>query len=128
MTPRPLHRWKAFWLGVLVLGFLGFAWLVSMDSLRGAGVQTASGWIVGAQFQGEVCLASKRDISPWGGSAATTVIYAYGTGGSPEYMVWWDEFTPYGLSVPHWLLVLAFLLPWTAFLAWRWRRIRRLAR
>lgn len=26
MTPRPIYRWKSFWLGVCVLGFLGWAW------------------------------------------------------------------------------------------------------
>jgi len=30
MTPRPLHRWKSFWLGILVLGFLGWAWVRSI--------------------------------------------------------------------------------------------------
>jgi hypothetical protein len=29
------------------------------------------------------------------------------------------------IFLPYWLLVLAFLLPWSAFLAWRWRRMRR---
>jgi len=29
-----------------------------------------------------------------------------------------------GVLVPHWFLILIFLLPWTVFLAWRWRRMR----
>jgi hypothetical protein len=129
MTPRPIIRWKSFWFGFLMLGFLLFAWAVSMDSLRGAGVRTASGWLVFAQFQGEVCLAAPPYISPWGGTSATTVIlYAHGTGGSPEYMVWWEGFTPYGLSFPHWLLMLFVLLPWCAFLAWRVRKQRTLTK
>jgi len=31
------------------------------------------------------------------------------------------------LYIPHWLMLLAFAGPWSAFLAWRWRRMRRLA-
>jgi hypothetical protein len=104
MTPREPCKWKSIWFGILVLGFLGWAWLVSKDSLCAIGIRTASDWWVAAQFNGEVCLASKPDISPWGGPATTTVINVHGTGGSPEYMVWWDEFTPYGLSAPHRLL------------------------
>ena len=26
MTPRPFYRWKSFWFGILVLGFIGWAW------------------------------------------------------------------------------------------------------
>jgi hypothetical protein len=26
MHPRPLYRWKSFWVGMLFLGFLGWAW------------------------------------------------------------------------------------------------------
>jgi len=35
MSPRPLHRWKSFWLGLLVLIFLGWAWLRSMSYHEG---------------------------------------------------------------------------------------------
>jgi hypothetical protein len=31
------------------------------------------------------------------------------------------------LKVPHWFLILLFLLPWTTFLVWRARRMMRLA-
>ena len=30
MSPRPIYRWKSFWLGVWVLGFVGWAWWDSM--------------------------------------------------------------------------------------------------
>ena len=105
--------------------FLGWAWVVSMDSLRGAGVQTSSRWLALAQFEGEVCIASSRDITLWDRRVATTVIHAYGTGGSPEYGVWWDAFTRYGWVVPHWLLLLFVLVPWGAWLVWHWRREQR---
>lgn len=29
MTPRPIHRWKTFWIGILILTFLSWAWVHS---------------------------------------------------------------------------------------------------
>ena len=34
MTPRRLIRWRSFWLGILVLGFLGGMWVRSMTNLE----------------------------------------------------------------------------------------------
>jgi hypothetical protein len=31
MKPRPFYRWKSFWLGVLTLGFLCWAWVRAMS-------------------------------------------------------------------------------------------------
>ena len=30
-----------------------------------------------------------------------------------------------GIAVPHWFLILLFLVPWSGWLAWRWRKIKR---
>jgi len=30
MTPRPIYRWKSFWLGVILLLFLAWSWERSM--------------------------------------------------------------------------------------------------
>jgi len=35
MKPRPIYRWKSFWLGVLVLVSLGWAWAGSIRCARG---------------------------------------------------------------------------------------------
>jgi hypothetical protein len=32
----------------------------------------------------------------------------------------------WGLFLPHWLLILAFLIPWSALLAWRWKKAKHL--
>ncbi|MCW1924994.1 hypothetical protein OKA05_20695 [Luteolibacter arcticus] len=32
MLPRPFHRWKSFWLGLFVLGFLSWAWWDSLGT------------------------------------------------------------------------------------------------
>ncbi|MEK7951499.1 hypothetical protein [Luteolibacter soli] len=31
MTPRPPYQWKSFWLGVLVISFLGWGWIDSFQ-------------------------------------------------------------------------------------------------
>jgi hypothetical protein len=36
------------------------------------------------------------------------------------------RFDPYGAEVAHWFLIGLFLVPWSGWLAWRWRRIERL--
>lgn len=124
MLQRPVHRWKSFWLGPLVLIALAFLWVVSMDSLRGVAINSATGWTFAGQFEGEICLAPNSDISPWGAGSKVTLIDEYGTGGSPEYGVWWKETIRSGLVLHYWHLALLFLVPWAAFLGWRWRRLK----
>src|SRR6218665_3773821 len=45
MSQRPIYRWKSFWLGMVVLCFLGWAWARSMkrmDAVRWRYVEGAS--------------------------------------------------------------------------------------
>jgi len=37
MQPRPIYRWKSFWLGVLTVACIAFGWWCSMGSLRAVG-------------------------------------------------------------------------------------------
>jgi flagellar biogenesis protein FliO len=37
----------------------------------------------------------------------------------------WSHFENYNIA--HWFLILLFLIIWTGFLAWRWRRMKRRA-
>lgn len=126
MTFRPIHRWKSFWLGPLVFMSLAYLWVESMDSLRGVAIQSSSGWTFAGQFEGEIGLARHTDVSPWGAGTRFALIDQYGTGGSPEYGVWWKENIRSGWVLRHWHLALLFLLPWLVFLAIRWRRPKRL--
>lgn len=127
MRPRPLLCWKSTWFGLLFVGFLGWAWFVSLDSLSGVASPTSSGWLFFGQFEGQICLASDVDISPYGARKSVAFIYEYGTGGG-SYGSWWDKITPYGLVVPHWLLAAAFVMPWLSWLALRERRFEKLSR
>ncbi|WP_341405153.1 hypothetical protein [Luteolibacter soli] len=57
MSARPIYRWKSFWLVVMVLGFLGWAWVRSMGyfdrTIVGMG---GSGWSIELE-SGKVTLA-----------------------------------------------------------------------
>ncbi|HEY1120549.1 MAG TPA: hypothetical protein VGE67_03080 [Haloferula sp.] len=125
MTFHPLYRWKSFWLGVLALGFLGWAWVRSMSNLdtweaakatRAFAVSNNASWVVlvfrettPLDVPGISHLSTRIEGDSWFPIAAEVES---------------DDATMRAARVAHWLLILLFLLPWTAFLAWRWRRMR----
>jgi hypothetical protein len=136
MLPRPFHRWKSFWLGVLVLIFLGWAWVRSIHC------HDVASW--GEAHGGRDILLSQRDsrvLITWNSS---TLIAAAPPGFSVSRVkmnprsntifpraITWQELPEYPLqtaSFAHWFLILLFLIPWTAFLLWRARRLKHLAR
>ncbi|MCW1884978.1 hypothetical protein OKA04_09590 [Luteolibacter flavescens] len=130
MQPRPLHRWKSFWLGVFVLIFFGWAWVRSM------GIQDTIEWI-----------SPKRGIHGLVHVNSRLIIFqpVDATGMAPEFdwssrpnkaypdPRWFPAactWTPAHddvagrFTISHWLLTLSFAVPWAAFLAWRRRRMR----
>ena len=135
MFPRPFHRWKSFWLGVLVLIFLGWAWVRSIHC------RDVVSW--GEAHGGRGILLSQRDskvLITWNTSKIIAVV-APGFSVSSVNLnprshtvfpraIHWREFPDYPLpttSIAHWFLIFLFLLPWTTFLVWRNRRMKRLA-
>jgi hypothetical protein len=135
MPPRPLYRWKSFWLGVFVVVFLGWAWVRSMkhsDSLR-YGSSLGAQWLVLAH-DGAVL-----EIGYGGSLGATPEFYIWHS--SNDLPSWGDVFQRWfptaidgyaqedgrwSVSFAHWFLILLFLLPWTTWLVWRSRRMKRL--
>jgi hypothetical protein len=138
MPPRPLHRWKSFWLGVLVLVFLGWSWIASMRHVDvlylnsgvgstmflhrhfGTFVLTAGhtlGWV-------EVKWDTSR-ISPlashWSHQIITLTPKETWFARAVEVKRSSGRFEIY---LAHWMLILLFVLPWAAFLAWRVRRMK----
>jgi hypothetical protein len=129
MPPRPLHRWKSFWLGLLVLIFLGWAWVRSMHQTDDISYKPSSSSISwGASIQrGTVLLAWLDDPSVPDGLNVSSfsgwktkiwfkkaiVLQGARTGG-------WQS-----MHIAHWFLILLFLVPWAGFLIWRVRRMRR---
>ncbi|MCW1926268.1 DUF1918 domain-containing protein [Luteolibacter arcticus] len=126
MHPRPFYRWRSFGFGLLALGFLACSWIVSMDTAKGLWVRSSSTWWGVMQFEGEVGIFLD-DRSTGGTGREVEIVNVHGTGGSPLYRERWEQITANGIVVPHWLLILCFLVPWSAFLIWRGRRMRRLA-
>jgi hypothetical protein len=140
MTPLPIHRWKSFWFGILVMGFLTWAWYLS--PLKGLDVR----WSRATSDYGVQNL--------WG--SIGFYIGDYRTGSwdlpAPGLHVWVrpNSLTPPGkfrwepamttdgqdpdnprtirVRIAHWLVILCFLVPWAAFLAWRVRKQRTLTK
>jgi hypothetical protein len=176
MIPRPIYRWKSFWFGVLVVGFLGWAWVRSLnhfdtmkvwvgesvfrvESLNGElwmdrePLHFFAGWSPEIEIEigsGESYFSDRQWFPPAAGRFNRGLESRRGfvedTGSAPDpfadpdedpevaraereelaamqieisdYMTW---------RFAWWFLVLVFLVSWVSFLAWRWRRMRRLA-
>lgn len=137
MPPRPVHRWKSFWLGILVIVFLGWAWARSIhfEEIVLFGASTApSGTMVG-QSGGMVGITAFRPpaelilicFSPIAGNSLSEVSAWRNPHGRPHYEIpaaveleWYEFRWSFGLA--HWLLILIFAATWLSVLRWRWRR------
>jgi hypothetical protein len=125
VMPRPVYRWKSFWLGVLVLGFLGWAWAHSFRHFSGGGFRVpGNGSMLLSQSGGTVWLEVRR-MPP----GLTPYNWQYWSWPSPvkrsfvaPAMKQREDKTGFA----HWLVMLLFLVPWVSFLAWRVRKQRRL--
>jgi len=130
MKPRPLIKWKSFWLGILVLVFLGWSWARSMQRISlvtwtaNNGVRQVqisqydatlnlwsgdSGFIREPGFDFETRSLSRDERSDW----------------FPNAFRWENDEFGKGLFVAHWFLLLLFLVPCVGFLAWRVRKQRK---
>ena len=124
MKPRPIYRWKSFWLGLVVLVFMGWA---SWKSQRGDRLLKITGDQWGLQV-------GKYD----GGTAFATGLYSefhgkwkigYETMRSGSALlhleVLRDVARQYGVrfvTVPDQLLFFCFLGLWGGWLIWQWSR------
>ena len=122
-TPRRLIRWKSFWLGILVLGFLGWAWVRSMSiqSICSFGRWRVSqhGGMVAADVNDVTIRTSSFHEDPYDLDPEwPTPAFVYGRAA---------EFGENWFGISHWFLILLFLIPWSAFLAWRWNKQRKLS-
>jgi len=116
--PRPFYRWKSFWLGILVLGFLAWA---AWDSTRFISGAAFSKWTL-SRVMGHTFVVEWPDIVSL---ALKPYRYPLSAGISVEkhsnsWKAWGGK--PVGMSD---VAVLSlFLLTWSGFLALRWRRQR----
>jgi len=134
MTPRPVIRWKSFWLGILVLGFLGWTWARSGVISEGVVVTIRDARTMFWAYErgGELCFHFIDD-GPYD-STRFDAFYenASGFGKLPPPFTYSDIEVDLStsatriFSVAHWFLMLLFFLPWAGFLAWRLRKQRKL--
>lgn len=130
MPPRPFHRWKSFWFGILILAFLGWGWVTSMGKgnyvaiqgkLEEVGRLDQSGGYISVVWEGDTPIFS---LHP------EPIAWMFGR----EHATWFPKAFKYdspvdgwrSAAIAHWCLILIFLLVWGSSLAWRWRRMRRL--
>ena len=116
----PIYRWKSFWLGVLVLAFLCWAW--GRSFIRDE-------WLLfmnysGGQSAGRVWITrweSTYSVHPLG--FITTENAAAFVFGAPVLLEESHDFRSIGFA--HWFLILFFLMPLSGWIIWRCRRIKR---
>jgi hypothetical protein len=130
-----LHRSRAFWFGVPGLLFLLWAWVDS--------VKMKSSWWSGrhwsahlAQYENYLQLQLSRtrtsvSSKKWVWGAERTPRATANSWPRCKYRPRWthiddpDSATDV-LLLPHWFVVLLYLLPWSGVVAWRWWQRRRM--
>jgi hypothetical protein len=127
MLPRPIYRWKSFWLGVLVLAFLGWAWLRSYHHFDEGSLALAPGGpsVMVSHDRSRIDI-EWRPTYYGNGTYLSFLPVAAGHEWFPSF----SYFSRNGagrtwISFAYWFLILLFLIPWSAYLAWRWRRMKR---
>ncbi|MEK7951602.1 hypothetical protein [Luteolibacter soli] len=128
--PRPLIRWKSLWFGILILAFIGWAWIRSTtrqdaltfdhgSTVRIVGSMDGSLAFIRFSFPGkavdnwhfETILFDPDEPTHY---FPAPFIHNQDSTSSKTYLAWW-------------LIALTFILPWTALLTWRHHRMKRLA-
>ncbi|MEK7954090.1 hypothetical protein [Luteolibacter soli] len=150
MPPRPLHRWKSFWLGVLIIAFLGWAWVASMRHVDvlywNSAVGSSTPSPASKNFDHFVYRNFGRFVLTAGQTLGWVEVKWDTSRFSPLASHWSHQIitlTPketwfaravrverypgrLEVFVAHWLLILLFALPWATCLFYRHRRMKRL--
>ena len=167
--PSPIHRRKSFWLGILILTFLAWAWRDStywQTILRhrqyalthaGSGISLADRKVDPHRPPWERYPIRQVDNEVWARAHIDAPELFHSTG-EPKLIYRYYirksgtnirlprnsaalHFRPLldpailviapnsrAIFIPHWLIILLFLIPWTALLLWRSRRLRHLTK
>ena len=156
MTPHPLYKWKSFWLGILVLVFLGWASYrskpnasslqykkIGLESYANFFAVTNADYCYYLRVDPAVPLNEEYRNLPWEWFPAPYLLKSppHGWGENDdtaragtreqfdrEWILSQYEQNVWILAIPYWLLMLAVVVPWSAFLAWRWRIMKRLTK
>jgi hypothetical protein len=128
MTSRPLYRWKSFWFGVLVIAFLGWAWMRSTKVADYVLVDWPAGEFAQIHHTSGRMKVFHSLNPPLFASAELKTMRDTAEGGLPGLPLGF-RYSPFSegslvLAVTHWFLILLFLVPWSGWLAWRWRKLK----
>jgi hypothetical protein len=139
-SPRPIHRWKSFWIGILALTFLGWAWVRSMTVREVARWHGPSQEVAIVHEAGVVSIDICGSSGPPGPSSfewqrSDTLMDGSWVDGEfqprpgsrfpkPIHPRYFEYGSGYGFGLAHWLLILLFIAPWLAFLIARKRHIQ----
>jgi hypothetical protein len=116
MTPRPLHRWKSFWFGIVVLVFLGWSWGTSKWAIDSLTLETPMGSSTASHWAGYLCFSHEYGPghSGFGFDASHTDITF-----DPRWFVQPFLRGDGVFRIAHWFLILLLLFPWICLLTWR---------
>ena len=129
MPARSLYRWKSFWLGALVIAFLAWGWVRSMGHVDGVTWMRKGIMVTAGHAYGQV------DFS-WDPSRAPSSLEMFQAFHEPitepgdpwfKNAVNWEYYEPqiFQVQVAYWLIILVFLLLWSAWLFLHGKRERR---
>ena len=131
MILRPLYRWKSVWLGVLVLAFIGWAWVRSMSYMDDVL------WTSPARTQllqlrlngGEVCVMGTSSVHAGlpSGFFRSSIPYKARDGWFPRAATSGGKTGEWYRSVAYWVIMPAFFILWCGFLVWHGWRLRQRA-
>ncbi|MCW1883669.1 hypothetical protein OKA04_02950 [Luteolibacter flavescens] len=125
MTPRPLYRWKSFWFGILVLGFL--LWVERRWESQDLGMSYFNGTdaLILDQSHGSIefhvgALDAEFPLG-WDFYHMRFPDAQFVWPSAAEFY-WNDAGWGFSGHFSNWFIVLLFLISWCAWLFFHWRR------
>lgn len=133
VTLRPMYQWKSFWLGVMLLLFLGWAWQQGMRANQWMRVSTPGIAFGVNQYEGQAGVfvnltKEKGKVSRGSSSRKDAVLFPFlgqvslGKVNGAYHPMW-----HFRARFAHWFLMLAVAVGWAGWLAWKWKREQRRA-
>jgi len=131
MTPPTLLRWKSFWLGILVLAFLGWGWVRAMRHVEGVMWMRKGVMVTAGHAYGKVDLSWDPSRAP----SSLEMFQPFHELNAEHDRLWfpkavnWEYYEPQIIQtqIAYWLIILVFLALWSAWLFLHGKRKRRKA-
>ena len=132
MTPRPIHHWKTFWLGLFVLAFLGSSWIKSSNGSSSLTWLSARKDKAAVAGQRHGLVKFEYYAHPHPTALRTGLSIRSETGDHPRTWIqpaiasYNKDNDGWEISIAHWLIILLYLIAWLTTITWWHRRQRRL--